>query len=60
MAQLLTIRQVARLLSVTPRTIRTYVASGDLPAVRIGGKHLRIAEDVLDAFLRANATEANS
>lgn len=60
MAQLLTLKQVAALLAVTPRTIRSYIASGDLPAVRIGGKHLRISEDALQAFLKANTVEANS
>ena len=45
---LLTIETAADMLAVHPRTIRRYVAAGDLPAYRIGPRQLRVKrEDVL-------------
>ena len=45
-----TIQQVAELLVVSPRTVRRWIANGDLIAHRPGGI-IRIAEDDLRAFL---------
>jgi excisionase family DNA binding protein len=45
-----TIQQVAELLVVSPRTVRRWIAKGDLIAHRPGGI-IRIAEDDLRAFL---------
>jgi excisionase family DNA binding protein len=38
-------------LKVTPRTIRTYVAEGRLPASKVGPTLIRIAQDDLDALI---------
>ena len=46
-------REAAEYLGVTERTIRAYIARGDLPARRIQGSRLvRIRESDLDALLR--------
>lgn len=44
--------EAAEYLGVTDRTIRNYVARGDLPAARVRGSRLiRIAQSDLDALL---------
>ena len=48
-SELLSVDQVAELLGLQPRTIRTYVRSGRLKATRIG-KQYRIAREDLDRF----------
>ena len=45
-----TIQEVAELLNVSHRTVRRWIANGDLIAHRVGGV-VRIAEDDLRAFL---------
>lgn len=48
-----TIRQAAEYLGVTDRTIRNYIARGDLPASRIrGSRQVRIDQADLDALLQ--------
>lgn len=48
-----TIRQAAEYLGVTDRTIRNYIARGDLPAARIrGSRQVRIDQTDLDALLQ--------
>ncbi|WGY04319.1 helix-turn-helix domain-containing protein [Nocardioides sp. QY071] len=45
--------EAAEYLGVTTRTIRNYIASGDLPARRVSGSRLiRIAADDLDELLK--------
>lgn len=45
--------QAARYLGVTERTVRNYIARGELSAARIQGSHLiRIRRSDLDALLR--------
>ena len=48
---LLTIETAAEMLAVHPRTIRRYVASGDLPAYRIGPRQIRVRTSDVDALL---------
>lgn len=48
-----TIRAVAEMLDVSPRTVRRWIDDGDLVAHRRGGV-VRIAEDDLRAFLAAH------
>ena len=43
------VKEVAELLSVTPRTIMNYIKDGRLRAVKIGGRW-RISKDNLKAF----------
>lgn len=48
--RLLTIRDVAERLQVSPRTIHRLVASGGLAVIRIG-RAVRVSEKALTAFL---------
>ena len=50
---LLTTREVAELLAVSPATILRRVASGELPGYRLGSNVLRFSADELDAWLEA-------
>lgn len=47
---LLTKEQVAKVLQVTPRTVHSYIESGELPAVKIG-RRVRITTEDLRAFI---------
>lgn len=47
---LLTIRQAADFLQITPKLVRSLIARGDLRHVRIG-KHWRVDQDDLDLFV---------
>lgn len=51
---LLTIKDVAERLQMSPRTIHRLVANGDLTVVRIG-RAVRISEEALKAFLTQDA-----
>jgi Helix-turn-helix domain len=57
-----TVSDVAGLLSRSPRSIRNYIRSGDLPAHNIGQGPSRprylIAENAVTAFLAARAVHA--
>lgn len=48
---LLTIESAAEMLAVHPRTIRRYIAAGDLPAYRIGARQIRVRTSDVDALL---------
>ena len=48
--RLLTIKDVAERLQMSPRTIHRLVANGDLTVVRIG-RAVRVSEEALKAFL---------
>ncbi len=50
-AALLTIPDVAERLQVSVKTIRRWIASGDLPTVRLGSQ-IRIQPKDLEIFLR--------
>jgi excisionase family DNA binding protein len=47
----LTQDEAANYLGVTDRTLRRYVASGELPAYRLGSRLLRFKQADLDALL---------
>lgn len=46
-----TTEEVAKLLQVDPETVRRYVRQGDVRAVKLGGKFIRIDRADLDAFI---------
>lgn len=48
--------EVARLLQVDPESIRRYVRSGKLRAVKLGGKFIRIEKSDLDKFIEGLKT----
>ena len=49
----LTIRDIAATLRVTERTVRRWIASGELATYRFGGS-LRISRQDFEAFIRAS------
>ncbi len=51
--QLVSLKDAADALAVTTRTIRRYIADGQLDAVRLGRKTLRIKVHSLDRFIDA-------
>jgi excisionase family DNA binding protein len=51
--QLRTIDETAELLNISPRTVRRYVDSGELPVHRFG-RSVRISNDDIAAFLAAS------
>ena len=60
MNQDISIQQAALQKSVHPNTIRNLIASGELPAFRLGTKIIRIKQDDLDAVyepVRSAATQ---
>ena len=46
-----TTEEVAKLLQVDPETVRRYVRQGDLRAVKLGGKFIRVDKADLDIFI---------
>jgi excisionase family DNA binding protein len=46
-----TVKEVARILRVCDRTVRNFIARGDLPAVRVGRK-LLVSPRSVEAFCR--------
>lgn len=49
----LTPAEACEYLNVAPRTLRDYIARGDLPAVRIqGSRMVRVSQEDVDALLR--------
>ena len=51
MSALLTTRQVAERLALSPETILRRVRAGELPAYRIASNALRFREEEIEAFL---------
>ena len=54
---LLTAKQAAENLAVSVRSIRTFIAEGSLPVVRLSPRSLRIHPDDLDAFIEKRRTK---
>lgn len=50
-ADYLTVEEVAESLRVAVPTVRAWIAAGELPAYRFGGKLLRIARPDFEVFL---------
>jgi excisionase family DNA binding protein len=49
--EFLTVDEVAHLLKLNPQTVRNMIDRGELPAVRVGARRVRIERSDLDAFL---------
>lgn len=58
MQQLFNLAQVAEQLGVSVSSVRRYIRDGDLPAVSLGYRTLRVSAEALDEFvaLRSAAT----
>ena len=52
-----TTQEVAQLLQVDPESIRRYVRSGKLKAVKLGGKFIRIDKKDLNEFIEESKTK---
>ena len=48
---MLTIETAADMLATSPRTIRRYISSGDLPGYRLGPRQIRVRHDDVTALL---------
>lgn len=55
---LLTPREAAQTLGVSTRTLFTWTASGQLPAVRLGARSVRYAMSDLENFIAARRQSA--
>jgi excisionase family DNA binding protein len=55
---LLTVEDVARVLRMNDQTIRNYIDAGTLPAVRVGGRRMRIRQSALEDFIAAGESVA--
>ena len=53
---LLTVEKVAEILDVHIKTVRAYIASGELPAIKLK-REFRIARPDLDEFIRSRRTD---
>lgn len=49
--ELLTVYEVAEELRLNPQTVRNYIDRGELKAIRVGGRRVRVARDDLTEFL---------
>ena len=56
--EFLTVAEVAELLKVNPQTVRNWIDRGELPAVRVGSRRVRVRQSDLDAYIDAGATIA--
>jgi excisionase family DNA binding protein len=55
--RLLTARQVAELVGVSPETVLRWTRRGELPAIRLPGGQLRYHGDDLEAWLAGRVTD---
>jgi excisionase family DNA binding protein len=56
--RLLTTREVAELLGLSPKSVLRRWRAGELPGYRLGGTVLRFEREDLDAYLRARRSRA--
>ena len=52
--RLVTLTEAADILAVSVKTVRRYIAAGDLEAVRLGRKTIRIKAESLDRLIDAH------
>ncbi len=52
----LTVGEVAALLKLNQQTVRNWIDRGDLPAVRVGARRVRVKQSDLAAYLDAGYT----
>jgi excisionase family DNA binding protein len=52
--RLVSLPEAAEILAVSPKTVRRYIAAGDLEAVRLGRRTIRIKAESLDRLIDAH------
>ena len=52
--RLVSLAEAAEILSVSTKTVRRYIAAGDLEAVRLGRRTIRVRLDSLDRLIDAH------
>lgn len=52
--RLVSLPEAAEILAVSPKTVRRYIAAGDLDAVRLGRRTIRIKTESLDRLIEAH------
>ena len=57
--QLMKVIEVAEVCGVSEKTVRRWIAAGDLEAVRLG-RQLRVTPDAVELLLAANKTGTSS
>jgi excisionase family DNA binding protein len=60
MSGLLTAREVAKLLGVTPATVLRWTRAGELPAITLPSGQIRYQQDALEQWLAGRATDGQS
>lgn len=55
----LTIAEAAKQLRVSTKTVRSYIAAGDLEAINLGPKTVRIKRSALADYLNSRCTHAS-
>ena len=56
--ELLTVKDVAELLTLNQQTIRNMIDRGEMGHVRVGQRRVRVRQSQLDAFLAAGESSA--
>ena len=56
--QLVSLPEAAKILAVSAKTVRRYIAAGDLDAVRLGRRTIRIKTESLDRLIDAHPVNA--
>lgn len=56
--RLVSLPEAADILGLSVKTVRRYIASGDLDAVRLGRRTIRIKTDSLDRLIDAHPVNA--
>jgi len=52
--KLLTVDEVAEILRVSPSTVYRRIQAGELPAIKLGHRQVRIKQEDLDAYIEAH------
>ena len=56
--RLVSLAEAAEILAVSPKTVRRYIAAGDLDAVRLGRRTIRIKTDSIHRLIDAHPINA--